>query len=473
MNCFGAFRVFSLLLTMLVPGAADAQWTQFRGPNGSGVGAGAGYPVEFSSSKNVVWKTAVPSAPSSPVVAGERVFLTASQGEQLITISLDARTGHEVWRREIPRARTHKIYHGNDAASPTPVADDKGVVVFFPDFGLVAYSVEGKEEWRHPLGPFRNFYGMAASPIMVDGMVVLVCDQAAGSFVLALERASGRVRWKTERPGRTVAWATPMVFRPAAGPAQLVVLGSAHLDGYDLAGGQARWWMRVASQGGLGTPVASGDSVLVTTLAGAEPWMPEFGSTLEKYDRDKDGRLSQNEFKVDADLGEHFGWLDDNNDGVVDRAEWSAAREMGVGEFGVMAIRPDNAQGKLPPGAIRWRFQKNLPFIPAPLLYQDVFYMVRDGGIITSLDVATGQLLKEGRSRDALGEYYASPVAADGKVFLSSGDGKITVLQAAGQWQVLGVNDLGEEIRATPALSDGRIYVRTRSAVYCFGAPRP
>jgi outer membrane protein assembly factor BamB len=99
--------------------------------------------------------------------------------------------------------------------------------------------------------------------------------------------------------------------------------------------------------------------------------------------------------------------------------------------------------------------------------------MVRSGGVVTSLDAAGGQLLKEGRSRGALGEYYASPVAADGKVFLASGDGRITVLQAAGQWQVLAVNDLGEEIRATPALSNGRIYVRTRGAVYCFGASRP
>jgi outer membrane protein assembly factor BamB len=467
-----SLRAIAVLVLLLAARHADAQWTQFRGPNGSGVGFGEGYPFEFSSSKNVVWKTPIPDAPSSPVVIGGRVFLTTSQGDELVTISLDAQTGKEVWRRQITRTRTHKIYPANDPASPTPVADDAGVVAFFPDFGLVAYGNDGTEAWRHPLGPFRNFYGMAASPILADGMVVLVSDQAAGSYVLALERTSGLVRWRTERPGRTVGWATPMVFRPAGQAAQLVVLGSTHLDGYDLAGGHARWWMRVASQGGLGTPVASGDTVLISTLAGTEPWMPEFGAMIEKYDQNKDGRLSEPEFKPDADLGEHFGWLDANTDGVVERAEWAEARKMGVGEFGAMAIRPGTAQGQLLPDAIRWRFRKNLPFVPAPLVYQDVFYMVRSGGIVTSLDAAAGQLLKEGRSREALGEYYASPVAADGKVFLASGDGKITVLQAAGQWQVLAVNDLGEEIRATPALSNGRIYVRTRGAVYCFGGSR-
>jgi hypothetical protein len=260
-----------------------------------------------------------------------------------------------------------------------------------------------------------------------------------------------------------------MVFRPAGRPAQLVVLGSTHIDGYDVASGTSLWWMRVASQGGIGTPVESGDSVLITTLAATEPWMPEFGAMLEKYDGNKDGRLSNAEFKGDPDLGEHFGWLDENSDGIVERSEWATASEMGVGEFGALAIRPDDAKGQLLPAAVRWRFQKNLPFIPGPLVYQDVFYMVRDGGIITSLDPATGRLLKEGRSRDALGGYSASPVAADGKVYLASDDGKITVLQAGGQWQVLGVNDLGEEVRATPALSGGRIYVRTHSAIYCFG----
>lgn len=458
-----------LLAALSAAGRADAQWPQFRGPNGSGVGADAGYPVEFSASKNLLWKAAVPKAPSSPVVAGGLVFLTASQGDQLLTIALDADTGRQVWRRQVPRAHAHAIYKSNDPASPTPVADDEGVVAFFPDFGLVAYSADGTEAWRHPLGPFRNFYGMASSPILVDRTVILVCDQSAGSYILALDRATGAVKWKTARPGRPVGWATPMVFRPHAASPELVVLGSTHVDGYDLATGASRWWKRVASNGGLGTPVATADTVFVTTLAGSEPWMPTFGAVIEKYDGDKDGRLAQAEFRGDPDLGEHFGWIDDNGDGAVDRAEWDAARQMGVGDFGALAIRPGGARGELPPAAVRWRFQKNLPFVPAPLLYGDVLFMVRSGGIITSLDAATGQLLKEGRARGALGEYYASPIAADGKVFLASVEGTITVLKAGGQWDVLGTNDLGEEIQATPALGGGRIYVRTDGAVYCFG----
>jgi outer membrane protein assembly factor BamB len=458
-----------LFVFALIAAGAD-EWTQFRGPNGSGVDSGTGYPVEFSPSKNVAWKAAIPYGQSSPVIAAGRVYVTAAEPAKLLTICLDAKTGREMWRREIVRKNPQPIFRANDPASPTPAADENGVVVFFAEFGLVAYSPDGKDRWSVPLGPFKNFYGMAASPILAGGLVVQVIDQQSGSFLLALDPKTGRQRWKAERGPAGIGWATPMVYRPAEGPAQLIVLGSSRLDSYYLATGEPVWWMPLASGGSMGTPVAAKGALMVSTLASNEPWMPTFASVLTMYDKDHDGRLSHDEFKGDKDLGEHFGWIDANSDGYVTEPEWNEARSMGVGDYGAIAIRPDKAKGKLEPTAVRWRFKKNLPYIPAPLLYKDVYYMVRDGGIITSLDPLTGQLLKEGRSREALGEYYASPVAADNKVFLANVDGKITVLKAGPQWEVLAVNDLADEIHATPALSEGRIYVRTRAALYCFGS---
>jgi len=465
----GSLAVCALPFLGLIATAEDSRWAQFRGPNGTGVDSAVGYPVEFSPSRNVVWKKAVPFGQSSPVVAGSHLYLTASESDKLLTICIDAKTGSELWRREIRRQRSHKIYSANDPASPTPVADESGVVAFFPDFGLAAYTPEGKDRWSIPLGPFKNFYGMAASPILAGEMLVLVCDQQSGSFILAVDRKTGRQRWRTERAAATVGWATPMIFRPSQGSAQLIVLGSTRLDSYYLNTGEPRWWTPIGSMGAVGTPVATGDTLLVSTLSTNEPWMPTFEATLAQYDKDHDGRLSIEEFKGDKDLGEHFGWIDADGDNFITAQEWNAARNVGMGEYGAVAIRPDNAQGKLEPQAVRWRVKKGLPFIPAPLVYKDVYYMVRDGGIITSLDPASGQLLKEGRSREALGEYYASPVAADNKIFLASGEGKMTVLKAGAKWQLLGVNDLGDEIHATPALSEGRIYVRTRNSLYCFG----
>ena len=472
MKLFSHLACALSLLSFASAGADSGQWPQFRGPNGSGVASSTGYPAQFSPSKNVVWKQAIPFGQSSPVIADGRLYLTAAGDAQLLTLCFDAKTGRELWRREIPRELAQKIFQANDPASPTPTADARGVVSFFPDFGLAAYSPDGKELWTLPLGPFKNFYGMAASPILAGDLLVLVCDQQSGSFMIGVDRNTGRQRWKTDRAGATIGWATPMVFRPKAGPPQIIVLGSSRLESYYLETGEPRWWMPIGTMGSLGVPVADGDRLLVSTLSSTEPWMPAFADVIAKYDKDKDGRLSKQEFLADKELGEHFGWLDTDSDGIVTSGEWNVAREYGLGEYGAIALKPDGAQGQLSSGAVLWRFKKNLPYIPAPLVYNGVYYMVRSGGIITSLNPANGELLKQGRTRDALGEYYASPVAAGDMVFLSSLEGKITVLKAAAKWETISVNDLDEEIHATPALSDGRIYVRTRGSLYCFGEAR-
>jgi len=212
--------------------------------------------------------------------------------------------------------------------------------------------------------------------------------------------------------------------------------------------------------------------VIVATLGANEPWMEPFEAALKTFDTDKDGKLSRAEYATEKGFGEHFGWLDADGNDIVDKAEYDDARAMAIGEYGVAAIKPAGLKGKVDPNAAAWRFKKNLPFVPTPVVYDGLVYMVKAGGIITAIDPATGQATREGRSKDAPGDYTASPIAADGKVFLASVDGKVTVLKAGREWEVLGVNDLGDEIHATPALAGGRVYVRTRGALYCFGAAK-
>ncbi|HVL68617.1 MAG TPA: PQQ-binding-like beta-propeller repeat protein [Vicinamibacterales bacterium] len=464
--------VFLLLLSCVAWSGADllAQWPQFRGPNGAGVGDGAGYPVEFSPAKNVAWKAAVPFGRSSPVIAGRTLYATGRDGDRLLTLAIAADSGRELWRRGVRRERTMEMYRANDPASPTPAADGDGVVSFFAEYGLVAYAADGAVRWTHAMGPFVNFYGMSASPIIADGLVVQLIDQLKGSYLIALDRASGQVRWKVDRPEATIGYATPIVFRPPSGRPELVAIGTTRLDSYDLETGAIRWWMPLGSSGSMGVALAQGDTLWMSTLGHDEPGLPAWRSALATFDADANGRLTPAELMKHKELGEHFGWIDTDDDRVITEQEWNVARSLGMGSWGTVAIRPADARGQLPAAAVTWRMQKNVPYVPAPLLYRDVLYMVKTGGIVTTLDAATGRLLKEGRATGALGEYYASPVAADGKVYIANRDGQVSVLEAGAEWKLLRVNDLGEEIEATPALAGGRVYVRTKDNIYCFTA---
>jgi outer membrane protein assembly factor BamB len=216
-----------------------------------------------------------------------------------------------------------------------------------------------------------------------------------------------------------------------------------------------------------GVPLLDGDTLYVNAPGYDQPWIQSFASALEKVDSNKDKLITASELAKDPELGEFFDYLDDNGDGKVDAKEWEIARQAGVGEYGLTALKlgPPN---ELTKDAVAWRLKRNLPYVPAPILYQGILFLVKDGGIITAVDAKTGEILKAGRSEKAPGEYYASPVAADGKVFLLSMEGKLTVLKAEAQWEVLAVNDMLEECFATPAIANGRIYVRTRGALYSF-----
>ncbi|MCB1021296.1 MAG: PQQ-binding-like beta-propeller repeat protein, partial [Acidobacteria bacterium] len=350
-------------LCAAVAGAAD--WPRFRGPNGSGVGEGAGYPASLERGTEV-WRTPVPAGQSSPVIAAGRLYLTASDGDRLLTLAFDPANGKELWRAELVRTRKQKGYAVNGSASPTPVADELGVYAFFEDFGLIAYDRDGKERWRAPLGPFKNFYGMASSPILVGEALVQLCDQQTGSYLLALDRETGRVKWKRERPGAPIGWATPMVFQPTGGPAQMIVIGSNRLDGYYAETGEPIWWMPVGSGGALGTPSGTADMVLLSTAGSSEPLLSTFESALEEYDANKDENLSREEL-AKVWLGEHFGWLDADESGLVSAAEWNYAKSMEAAEYGAIALRAGELHGEAGPEAAVWRYQKSLPYVPAPL----------------------------------------------------------------------------------------------------------
>ena len=462
--------VLTLTLPFCFTLLAEAQeWPRFRGRHGDGVSDGAALPAEFGPGKNVVWRASVPMGRSSPIVVGNRVYLTAVEGEALATLAFDAQTGKTIWRRDIARSRTNKIYVGNDSATPTPATDGESLYVFFPDLGLVSFDLDGKERWRLALGPFDSFYGLSASPVVHGDIVALVCDQRRGSFAIAVDKNTGRVRWRTERKNAvTEGYSTPAVYAPPGAKPQLIVTGGRRNDGYDLATGENLWW--VGNQGiyPAGSPVLLGDLMIAVSTGGDEPEYPPFDSFREKLDVNKDEILTLEEFSKEEDYKDHFGWLDVDGNGRIVRAEWDAKRQESVAERGVTGVRIGSA-GDRTASNLLWRYKKSFSYLITPLVYRGAVYLVKSGGVVTTLDPRTGEVLKTGRSPEAIDDYYASPVAGDGKVFLLSHSGKVTVLKADPQWEILAVNSLDEPCQATPAIASGRIYIRTHKALYSFG----
>jgi outer membrane protein assembly factor BamB len=463
-------RLLFLCAVISTLGASD--WPQFRGPNAFGVSDTTDIPTEFGPSKNVIWKTALPPGHSSPVLSADRIFLTAFDADHLYVITLDRATGRILWRREVPRPRKQKLHNSNSPASPSVVTDGRNAYAFFTDFGLVSYGSDGEERWRVPLGPFNNPFGLAASPVLANGKLIQACDSETGSFVIAVDPKSGAIVWRVERPEMTRGFSTPVLYQPKDGHLQALLAGTSRLIAYDVETGKEVWWVRGLTWQIKPTPIVDGDTAYVLGWAGGadqgnQTTLPSFAEMLKVADVNHDGKLSKAEL-TEPQYQQDFSDSDLDGDGFLEEREWEKYRERRSLVNSVMAVKL-GGNGDMTEKSILWRFYKSLPNVPSPLLYGNVLYLVKEGGIVTALDAATGSLLKQGRLKGALDFYYSSPVAADGKIFASSQDGHVSVIQAGRDWEVLAVNDMDDEVYATPAPVDHRLYLRTKSALYCFG----
>jgi outer membrane protein assembly factor BamB len=473
---------------MITPsfGAVRDEWSQFRGPNASGVAgdpAEIGLPVHFGPSRNVIWKTPLPPGHSSPVLTATRIFVTAYAPDKLLVICLDRAQGKVLWRREVPKPRAQELHRSNSPASPSPVTDGQNVYAFFTDYGLISFDRDGRERWRMPLGPFNNSYGMGASPILAEDEVLLNCDSETNSFLIAVDQNTGRVRWRVARPEALRGFSTPVLYRPPKGPAQVIVAGSFKLSAYEVATGKEVWWIRGLTWQIRPTPVLERDRLYILGFAReAEPVRQEapttFAQALKRYDRNGDGKLGRNEV-ADPYIIREWTNFDLNRDNALDEGEWRVYRSILDAQNGLLAYRIDlqrPMRGDLTKTHFLWRYQKSLPVTPSPLLYRGALYLIKEGGLLTALNPANGAVLKQGRLREAPGDYYSSPVAADGKIYTVSEEGKVTVIkvggagETGGDWQALATNDLNDSCHATPAIAGGKIYLRTQNTLYCFGA---
>jgi outer membrane protein assembly factor BamB len=469
-------------------------WPQFRGPNASGVAAsGVAPPLEFGPAKNQVWKTALPSGHSSPAIWGNRIFLTAvdAANKKLETIALDRATGGIVWRQPVVVDQLERVHVLGNAATATPAVDGERVYAYFGSYGVIAYDFDGRVVWQSPMPVLQNTFGSGTSPVVAGDLVILSRQEPKDPFIVALDRRTGRQVWKQaypvppNLPSGYASYSTPLIVGQ-----QVIVHGMNRLDAFDIASGERKWWVGLNSSG-TSSPILANDTIYVASWspfgeADQMEALPDF-ATLLTYDKNGNGTISQDEIPASMNVFSRpetpdvpgatfsvraaFGRFDANKDGELQKEEWETGLKIVARlavEHGLLAVRPGGT-GDVTATHVIWTEKTSIPEVPTPIAYQNRVYMIRNGGIVTSTDAATGQVVYRGRI-GVPGPYFSSPVIAGGRFYVASGDGVVSVLSLGDHLDVLAKNDLGEAVMATPAVVGGVLYVRTASALFAFGA---
>ena len=404
------FLVLLFASCAAVPAAAN-DWPQFRGPGGQGHSDERGLPVDWSETRNVVWKTRVPGLGwSSPVVAGGLVWMTSATGDRdvsLRALAYEVETGREAVNVEVFRLRRLRdINPKNSYASPTPVIDGDRVFVHFGADGTAALTLSGEIVWKVTL-PYASQHGAGGSPVVYGEALIVSCDGHDTAFVVALDKRTGKVRWKTNRRQPfDQAYTTPLVIR-VGDREQVVSVGAFRAAAYDPVTGQEIWRVQYADGfSNVPRPVYGHGLVYITT---------------------------------------------------------------GFQQPSLIAVRADGT-GDVTRTHIAWTLTRGVPFTPSPLLVGDELYLVNDGGIASCLDAKTGAVHWQMRLG---GTYSASPVFADGRIYFLGEHGGVTVIHPGREFRRVGLGTLDGAMLASMAVSGGSLFIRTESHLYRIAAPRP
>lgn len=504
---FGLVRAVVLMVLMAAgwapvvgagAGGDGGQWNQFRGPNGQGVAPAAKVPTEFGSDRNVVWKTPLPPGHSSPVLWNQRLYVTAAEptnSQDLLVIALDAAKGRERWRRTLHSESPGNFHPLNHPAASTPAVDARRVYVYFGTYGLVAYDHAGREQWQRRIDTPPSKYGMATSPILHEGHVLLALDGDKGkSRLIAFDAATGKTVWEQPRPLFRAGWATPMIFRHE-GMEELIVLGSKRLTAYRPATGEELWWAAGFPDETVCVPVVTGGLLIAggAALGGRGDDTIDAGTmwrqTLAEYDANHDGRIQRGEMTAGfafvqrpelpkdnpgyalpvGNMDNVMKYLDHDRDGVISEQEWN---ESMVGfaassHPNLAAFRP-GASRDARPTHLAWEIRRGVPEVPSPVAHDGRLFLLRDGGLLTCLEAATGRELYRERL-GAAGQYIASPIIAGDRLITASAEGVVCVIRVADRFELLSRQSMGEAIFATPAAAGKRLYLRTERRLYAIG----
>ncbi len=470
-----AALVLAAALISLATVAHSGDWTRFRGSLGTGLAPSAdNLPAEIGPDKNQIWRTELPPGHSSPAIVGNRIFVTGVRGDakkELLTFGLDRATGTILWEAPAPYKKLEEIHSIGSHAQSSPCADADVVVSFFGSSGLYCYDHSGKQLWSKPMGPFNNNFGAGSSPLIVGDRIILCQDHDLDSFLMAIDKKSGKVLWQTDRSEFPRNYCTPILW-DNEGHKQIVIAATLRVVGYDFETGKEAWTVRGISRAVSCSPTIGDDGNLYVAgwaaggdeneRIGVEPY-----ESVAYKDTDKSGTLEESELK-EGPVYQRFSQVDRNKDGKITPAEYEYFRSLFAdGKNMVLSIKP-GAKGEATESHVLWRQSRLVPFCASPVFVDGLLFTVKDGGVLQCLDAKTGKPLKQLRL-EASKNYYASPVSGDGKVYLLDEIGQLTVIGATDKVEVLHTAEFKEDVYATPALVDGRIYLRTAKSLYCFG----
>ena len=447
-------------------------WPQFRGPNSSGVSLSKHrLPTTFSYEKNVRWSAELGDAVSSPVVARGRVYSTSMVGDQKFAVlCFDAASGKKLWSRELDTGPVPPITPPNSHASSTPATDGERVYVYFSTLGLMAFDDQGNQVWRVPL-PLPHYlmdWGAAASPIVLDDMVIFNQDDDLDPFLIAVDKYTGQLRWRTGRSEMLGGYAVPVVCH-AGGRKEIVVAGTGKLKGYDPGTGKELWTCNTLLRTIMTTPVVHDGIIYLSVQSYGDTDRVLKYALLQWKDTNQDGKLTKAE--IPEEFWKKFEHGDVNGDGVlvdreIDRAFQSPGNFVGGGTI-IQAVR-GGGSGDVTQTHLVWGLENRAPSnISSPLFLDGRLLVVKRGGISSCFDAATGRAVWYLKRIRNLGNYFASPIAGDGKIYITGENGFVVVLAGEPQMRVLAKNDLGDSCVATPAIADGRLFFRTRKKLIC------
>lgn len=440
--CLMAKAAFSPVTTVAAPKGSN--WSQWRGPDGLGVSSESNLPAEWNESKNIKWKTALPGrGHSSPIVWDNKIFLTSDVEGEVVpgakavehkiegqiflhpdsvggnlkhtfkVLCLDRATGKVLWEQTAYEGRAYDDRHRKGSyASPTPVTDGANVYAWFgaEGDGLYCYDFSGKQIWKTAVGKVaRVGMGPGASPVVFENLVILQCDEEEGAKSFIVAIDKKTGKEVWRTPRKVQAsWATPLIVR-APPRVELITSGNEQIISYDPKTGKELWHAKGLESNAIPTPVAG--QGMVFAVAG----FPEKRVFAIKLGASGDLTDTQN---------------------------------------------------------VVWKYEKGTAYVPSPILYGDYLYLTTDRGILTCLEAKTGKVAYEGGRIPVPATFTASPVAFDGKLLLTSEDGDTFVIKAGPKHEVLATNSVGEPVYASPAISDGMIFIRGEKHLFCIGSAK-